>query len=96
MSLLCQRCNEEYSAEAPGFVTKDGLPVHVKCQRPGEFDDYYTANNGHGYQLKPEYDMQEGAHCSNCGRGVMVHEYSHGRSQCCGAPVIGEEEVVNV
>ena len=49
---ICERCGEQYSAENPGFVDRDGLPVHVKCGKPGELEEYKSANNGHGYQFQ--------------------------------------------
>lgn len=30
----CERCGEKFEAVNPGFVDRNGLPVHVKCSEP--------------------------------------------------------------
>lgn len=36
--------------------------------------------------------MQPGAVCSDCGEPMTEDEYGQGRSFCCDADVVGEEE----
>ena len=51
----CTRCGEPFTAENYGFIDRNGLPVHAKCGKPGETEEYANANGGNGYQLSPKY-----------------------------------------
>jgi len=91
----CERCGVPYSTVNPGFVDRDGLPVHLTCAQPGEFEEYKNANNGQGYQLQlpgwETIELTEHYKLSAANRSVKFHSR---RMQCVWIENRGKKIVV--
>lgn len=54
-AFICIRCGRPMAEGAEGFISAKGFPVHVRCGKPGELQEYKDANGGNGYRLNPKY-----------------------------------------